>query len=235
MYLFTFLFKMTIVHRIEKIHQNVDDLSRLFTKTKTETNNLSNVVVANDEDLLKKIADELSNDKTFEKVIKKLKNQIKKTKNDDEKFKTKYQSYRMNSNTNFLYFKNRFYFKRFCISKKSQKKLLQYAHDEHAHEKIHKTYNLLYKSIFMSKMKRLMIHYVTFCFVCQLSKSSKQFSYEKFQFIEISLKFLTKLSLNFIVALSMISNNNNAIMFVIDHFIKYVKTISSKKTMSIEK
>ena len=53
---------MIIMHRIEKTHQNVDDLSRLPAKTKTDkpsnerlkTNNLSNVVIANDENLLKK-------------------------------------------------------------------------------------------------------------------------------------------------------------------------------------
>ena len=54
LYLFTFLFKMTIVHRIKKIHQNVNDLSRLPAKTKTETNNFSNVVIANNENLFEK-------------------------------------------------------------------------------------------------------------------------------------------------------------------------------------
>ena len=51
----------------------------------------------------------------------------------------------------------------------------------------------------------------------------------------MSTKFLTKLNLNFIVALSMISEKNNIIFIVIDRFFKWIKIVSESKTLSAKK
>ena len=80
---------MTIIHQIEKTHQNANDLSRLSTKD-VETDVLLNTIIVDDDDLLKRIANEFFKNKIFAKITKKLKNQMKKTKNDENNFKTKY-------------------------------------------------------------------------------------------------------------------------------------------------
>ena len=102
-------------------------------------------------------------------------------------------------------------------------------------EKIHKTYDLLYKSIFIFRMKKMIIQYVIACSICQLFKPSRQLSYEKLQSLKIFVKSLTKFSLNFIVTLFMIFNDNNVIMSITNRFTKYVKTISNNEKMKIEK
>lgn len=82
-----------------------------------------------------------------------LKNQIKTIKNDDNNFKTSFQLFKINFEIYLLYLRNKSNSNRLCVLEKIQKKFLQYAHDKHAHENIHKTYDLLCKSIFMPKNK----------------------------------------------------------------------------------
>ena len=141
----------------------------------------------------------------------------------------------MNSETKLFYLKIKFHSNRLCISKKCQKRFFQYDHDDHVHEKIHRIYDLLTRSIFIPKMRKLIVEYVINCFVCQLSKSSKQFSYDELQFIFLSLEPFFELNFDFIVGLSVIVQKNNAILSVTDRFFKYIKAVSSKKTMSTMK
>ena len=204
-------------------------------KKNFESKKNSIVIITDQNDLLIKIAFELSNDFNFEKIMTKLKNQIEAIKNENDDFRKKFQFYRLNTNIELFYLKNKFESNRLCISQKSQKRLLKYAHDEHAHDEMHRTYDLLLKSVYISKMKKMITKYVTTCFACQLFKSFRQLLYEQLQLIFFSEKFLFELNLNFIVALSMTLNENNAILIVIDRFSKYVKLISSKKIFSTKK
>ena len=185
--------------------------------------------------MLIKIAFEFSNDFNFEKIMTKLKNQIEVIKNENDDFQKKFQYYRLNTNTNLFYLKNKFEPNRLCISQKFQKRLSKYVHDEHAHDDVHRTYDLLLKSVYMSKMKKTIMKYVTTYSACQLFKSFRQLSYEQLQSIFFSKKFLFELSLDFIVILSMTFNENNAILTMTNRFSKYVKLISNKETLSTKK
>ena len=71
--------------------------------------------------------------------------------------------------------------------------------------------------------------YVISCLICQLSKSSRQFSYDKLKSIFFSEKSLAELNFDFEIKLSMISNENNVILTITDWFLKYVKIVSEKK------
>ena len=246
MYLFTFLSRMTIVHRKKKTYQNANDLFRLSTTTlekKTEFYYMNRfyhtcfftIVISDQKDFLKKIIENIIKNWYFVKIMKKLKNQIQKTMNRNEKFNVKWQTYRFDFETKFFYFKNKKNSNRLCILESCHKRILHYAHDEHAHEGMHRTYDLFMKSVFISKMKMLINDYVISCSTCQLFKPSRQFSYEKLKSISFSNELLTELSLDFIIELSMISNENNVILTIIDRFSKYVKIVSEKKTFSIEK
>ena len=93
--------------------------------------------------------------------------------NFDDELKTDYLEYQMNVNIELLYIKTKFHSNRLNIFEKFQKRFLQYVHDKHAHEKIHRTYDLLIGSMFSPRMKKLIIQYVTTCSICQLFKSSR--------------------------------------------------------------
>ena len=222
---------MKIIHKTKKIHQNANELFRLFTKSDSNIC-LSVAIIFDENNFLKKIAEKLFADRAFEKIFKKLKNQIEKTKNKDEKSATEYQSYRLDDETRLFYLRNKPYFERICISEKCQKKLFQYDHDQHAHDEMHRIYDLLVRSVFISKMRKLITEYVINCSVCQLSKPFRQFSYGEFQSIFQFSKSLCELNFDFIVTLPLTSLKHNVMLTIIDRFFKYIKTVSEKEIMS---
>ena len=102
MYLSTFLPRMTIVHREGRAHQNANGLSRLpTTKLEKEVGagsyymksfyhiSLSTTVISDQEDFLKKIAEDVAKDWYFAKIMKKLRDQIQKTMNRNEESNVK--------------------------------------------------------------------------------------------------------------------------------------------------
>ena len=229
MFLIKFLFRMKIVHRFEKFHQNANDLFRMIFDSEI---NFFVTIIADENDLLTKITIELSNDRYFVKIMATLKQQIEKNMNSNDEFKTDYQKYRMNVNIELLYMKNKIHSNRLCISEKFQKQFLRYAHDEHAHEGVHRTYELLIRSVFIFRIKKLITQYVKTCSICQLFKSSKQLFYEHLQSISMFSELLCELNLNFVITLFVTTNDNNVFFTIIDRFFKYIKLVFEKKIMS---
>ena len=164
MFFAKFEFWMIIIHKLNTQHQNVDELSKLLREFDQITFSIN--VIFDKKDFLKKIAKKFSTNPIFVKIIKKLKNQIEKIKNNDDEFSMKYQIYKLNSKTNLLYVKNKSNSDKICIFEKCQKTLFEYKHDQHAHDEIHRIYEFFHKSVFMFRMKKLIIKYVTNCFIC---------------------------------------------------------------------
>ena len=137
----------------------------------------------------------------------------------------------MNSNIDLLYLRQRLDSNKLCILNTCYKRILQYAHDEHVHKEIHRTHDLLRRSIFMFKMTAKIKKYVITCSICQFFKSFKQRFYKELQFIQFFAESMTKFNLDFIVILSMILAKNNIIIFVTNKFSKHIKMIFEKETL----
>ena len=90
------------------------------------------------------------------------------------------------------------------------------------------------RSVFIFKMKKTIIEYVFLCSACQFFKFSKLLFYDQFQPIKTPTESLKKLSLDFILALSMTFKNSNIILTIINYFFKWIKVISKNKTMKAE-
>ncbi len=241
MFLFTFLSRMIIIHKFEKNHLNADELSRLVcvnddeSEKKTQKNesviSLSIVVDFANSNFLKVVRKAVFTDDVFDKIFQKIKDQLQNSEFNEDNM-IKYQSYRLNFESNLLYFIEITNSDRLCIFEKLSKNILFHAHDRNAHDEIHRIYDFLRKSAFISKMKKRVKKYVTACSFCQIFKNSTQKSYEKLQFISISQKFLFEMSLNFIVELLMIIKKNNAFLMITNRFSKYVKLISKIENFS---
>jgi predicted XRE-type DNA-binding protein len=246
MFFSTFLSKMTIIHRLDKNHLNADELSRLtFVEDDKEEQKNTQKIDENDfiltllistkiahSNFLNVVRDEIFKNDVFERIFQKIINQMKNSKNFIEIVNFKYQSYRLNSESKLLYLTKWTDSDRLCISAKLSKDILFHVHDANAHDEIHRTYDFLRKSIFMTDMKKRVTKYVTTCSFCQISKNFNQKSYEELQFISIFQKSLFEMSLNFVVKLLMIIKKNNALLTIIDRFSKYVKLISKTKSSS---
>jgi hypothetical protein len=235
MFLSTFLSRMTIVYRSKKTHQNANDLSRLVSRSIEKRLFLSTIIIENKNKFFDHLANALSENDIFRKIHKHLNDQVERTKNDENEINTTYQFYRLNSNTDFLYLISQFDSNRFCILKALEKEMLEYAHDKHAHDEVHRTYDLLRRSVFMSKMKKLVHDYVTFCSFCQLFKTSRQLFYKELHSIDLSSESLSKISIDFIVILSLTQKEYNALMIVTDKFFKFILLISENEKLSASK
>ena len=145
-----------------------------------------------------------------------------------------YQSYKFDIDSDLLYLINRLSLDRVCISTVLKRDVMKFAHDNHAHENIHRTLNRIKVSIYDSKMRKKMLIYVESCLVCQLFKFSRKSLYEQLNLIEITIQFLAKLNMNFIVELSMISAEHNSLLTIIDRFSKYVRLIVDRENWSIK-
>ena len=226
---------------------NANELSRFVSESELESDlaekrliesdivrlTMSIIVIKDINDFLKRVVKELTMNDVFKKIYTHLQNQIQRISFDENKLSTLYQFYRLNVDFQLLYLVSRSKSDRFCISKILQKKVLEYAHDRHAHERVHRTYNLLKRFMFIFKMKKFVNEYVLFCSFCQLLKSSRQLFYEELHSIDLSEESLIKISIDFIVALSKTTNNFNALLIVIDQFFKFVLLIADRENLSI--
>jgi hypothetical protein len=247
MFFFTFLSKMIIIHRFDKNHFNANKLSKLIFVENDKKN--QKIVQKDDENdfiltlfistkiaysnFLNVVHDEILKNDIFEKIFQKIINQMKNSKNFNEIVNFNYQSYRVNSESKLLYLTKRTDSNRLCISTKLSKKILFHAHDANTHNEIHRIYDFLRKSIFMTNIKKKITKYVTTCSFCQISKNSNQKSYEELQFISIFQKIFFEMSLNFVVKLFMIIEKKIPFLIITNRFFKYVKLISRIESFSI--
>jgi hypothetical protein len=186
---------MIIIHKLEKNYLNADELSRLVCvnddESKKKTQKIEFVIslsiVANNANssFLKVVRKIIFKDDVFDKIFQKIKEQMQNSKFNENNM-IKYQSYRLNFESKFLYLIEITSFDRLCIFQKLSEDILFHAYDRNAHDEIHRIYDFLRKSTFISKIKKRVKKYVTACSFCQIFKNSTQKSYEKLQFISIS-------------------------------------------------
>jgi hypothetical protein len=241
MFFFTFFSRMIIIHKSNKNHLNANELSKLVCiddderKRKNQKNEfvISLFIIANNANssflnVVRKII--LKND-VFDKIFQKIKKQMHNSEFNENNM-IKYQCYRLNFESNLLYLIEITSSDRLCIFEKLSKNILFHVHDRNVHDEIHRIYNFLRRSAFISRMKKRIKKYVTACSSCQIFKDSTQKSYEKLQFISIFQEFFFEMSLNFIVELLMIIKKNNAFLTITNRFSKYVKLISKIENSS---
>jgi hypothetical protein len=144
MFLFIFLSRVIIIHRLKTAHLNIDELSSLASELTNTTKlidnaefrickifkiakdveilliveiSLSMTIVEDTRDFLRRVAIELLNDNVFKKIHDYLQNQVQRISTEDMSFNTTYQFYRIDSNSELLYLISRFDSNKLCILK----------------------------------------------------------------------------------------------------------------------
>ena len=199
MFLLIYLFRMNIVHKFEKSHNNVDDLSRIFINYIDVYVYSMITIIANDKFLIE-LKNALIIDFHFHQIYKKFQIQIA-----ENSENTTYHSYRINFDFGLLYFVNRSNSNRIYIFASLKKKVFEFVHDNYVHEDFYKTIDWLRSSTYFLKMKKKVRNYIENCSACQLSKLSRKFSYEELHLIEIIAKSFAQLFMNFIMIFSIIT------------------------------
>ena len=118
----------TSFRRLTKLEKKIE--TKFYYMKSFYYTSLFIIVISNQKNFLKKITENIIKDWYFAKIVKKLKDQIQKTMNRNEKFDVKYQTFRFDSETKLLYFKNKKNSNRLCIFESCHERILHYVHDE---------------------------------------------------------------------------------------------------------
>ena len=118
-------------------------------------------------------------------------------------------------------------------------KLLRLHHDDFlaSHFKIKKTRVLMQKKFYWLKMTKDIKEYVKDCDMCQRIKTSRHRFYDEFSSLSVSTRSWTKISMNFITKFFLNCYDDDiydAILIIIDRFLKMTHYILAKLTWSIE-
>ncbi len=228
MYLFTYLSRIIIVYRLERNHNNANDLSRLSINYANANCYLVITIVVNKE-FLHSLRDALKIDLHFRKIYEKIEKQVKDIAKNFENPSIVYQSYQLNANIELLYLINKLNLDRVYISKLLEKKVLEFAHDNYVHDGHHRTLDRLKIVCYFLKIRSKIHAYIDKCLVYQLSKPSRRLLDDQLNFIETTTISLSQLAMDFVVALLMITQENNSLLTIIDRFSKYIRLILDKK------
>jgi predicted metal-dependent hydrolase len=120
---------------------------------------------------------------------------------------------------NILFFK-----KKLWIFESDQLKLniIQEIHDQSVaeHSDVRRTCKYLNKWYYWSQVKQAVERYVRNCHICRRFKASRNKYSELLNFLSISNRSWTDIIMNFVIELSKIKNDFNAILMIIDRLIK---------------
>ena len=116
-------------------------------------------------------------------------------------------------------------YRRLCISNIMKKEIFKLIHDDNAYTSIHKYYNRLIKTLFISRLSRKIRRYIEYCSSCQLTQIKQHRLYEKLMSIVSSSYSFHIIAINFILILF---DNLNIVLIVIDKFSRRIIFIIDK-------
>ena len=106
-----------------------------------------------------------------------------------------------------------------------EKKVFKLIYDDNTYTSIHKYYNQLMKTLFISRLSRKIRRYIKYCSNYQLTQIKQYRSYEKLIFIVSSSYFSYIIIMNFILTLF---ENLNIVLIIIDKFFRRIIFIIDK-------
>ena len=128
------------------------------------------------------------------------------------------------SSNNLIYYIE-FEYRRLCISNIMKKKVFKLIYDDNTYTSIHKYYNQLMKTLFISRLARKIRHYIKYCSNYQLTQIKQYYSYKKLIFIVSSSYFSHIIIMNFILTLL---KNLNVVLIIINKFFRRILFIIDK-------
>ena len=102
-------------------------------------------------------------------------------------------------------------------------------HNNYYHADFYQVYNNIVADLYIQNLFQCLKQYITYCFKCLYYQTAKHMLYRALQsIIEFSISFHTVIA-DFILKLSKISSNLDAVITIICKFFKKMKFISDKK------
>ncbi len=123
-----------------------------------------------------------------------------------------------------------------CISHSLHGKMFKLTHDKMKHSEYTQTHERLTDTLYIYDLFKNLHKYLQHCLQCQLNQTPHHKPYEVLQSILLLLRPFHTLTIDFILALSVIkaSETYEIIMSVTDKFSKAVILISERNTMTVK-
>ena len=121
---------------------------------------------------------------------------------------------------------------RLCIFWRLKKRIYALIHDNNHHCDFHRAYARIADSLYIRHLTKRFRKYIKYCKKCMKNQTMRHASYEKLKFINIMTLLFHIIIIDFIVSMSEISNEMNAILFTIDKFFKRISFVAEKITWS---
>src|SRR5436190_23988501 len=102
-------------------------------------------------------------------------------------------------------------------------------YNDHYHIDFHQVYNNIIADLYIQNLSQCLKQYITHCFKCLHYQTARYVSYEDLQSIIESLISFHIMIIDFILKLSKISSDLDAVITIICKFFKKMKFIFSKK------
>ena len=120
-----------------------------------------------------------------------------------------------------------------CVSKILEKKIFAMTYNNHYHAEFHQVYSCIVVSLYIQNLSQCLKQYIIYCFKCLHYQTARHVSYRALQLIvELSILFHTVIT-DFILRLSKISADLDAVITIICKFFKKMKFIFSKEICEI--
>ena len=116
---------------------------------------------------------------------------------------------------------------------KIEKKNYVLIHNNNHHCDFHKTYAKIINFLYIKHLTKRFRKYIKYCKKCMKNQIMKHVSYEKLKFINIMILFFHIIIIDFIVNMSKILDEMNAIFFTIDKFCKRINFVAKKITWNV--
>jgi hypothetical protein len=117
-----------------------------------------------------------------------------------------------------------------CVSWSLKKNIYEMTHDNNHHCEFHRAYARIFESLYIRHMIKRLRRYIHHCRHCLEKQIKRHSSHEKLNPIRIMTLSFHTVTIDFVIALSITSTEENAFLIIIDKFFKRISIIAEKNT-----
>jgi hypothetical protein len=135
----------------------------------------------------------------------------------------------------FIYYSSKNKTSKLCISWSMKKDIYRMIHNDNHHCEFHKAYTRVSRLIYIRHMIKKLRKYIHHCKLCLENQIKRYSSYDELNLIRIMTLFFHTIIIYFVVSLSLVSIDENALLTIIDKFIKRISIVSRKNIWDVSK
>ena len=122
--------------------------------------------------------------------------------------------------------------RRSCISVAVKREIFRLVHDKNQHSEVHRCYDRIVNTMYISRLSRKIKKYIEHCSTCQLAQTKRHRPYEELMFITFSSRSFHIIVIDFILAMS---DEMNTVMSATCKHSRRISLILDKKTYEAKK